>query len=159
MQSAVFRRVLLAADHAGVHTKSHVVSYLEDSKDYFGINAIVDCGPFDPDVRTDYPIYAKFVAESIQDEETCAILFCARGIGMSIAANRFPHIRAALCADPGATFFARSHSDANILVLSSHACHSHTTLEMMLKTFLTTNFSGGRYQQRLSMIDHIRDDV
>lgn len=159
MITSVFRKVLLASDHAGVHTKASVIEYLEQQKEFFELETIIDCGPFNANIRTDYPLYAKFLAQSIKDESTCGILLCARGIGMSIAANRFKHIRAALSADVRAAFFARSHSNSNVLVISADAAHSSETLHEMLKTFFTTQFSGGRYQERLDMIDMITSDT
>ncbi len=158
MLHSVFNKIFLASDHAGVIVKALVVEYLEQNKEYFDIQSIIDCGPFNANIRTDYPLYAKFLAQSVKSDEMCGILLCARGIGMSIAANRFHHIRAALCSDVRASFFARSHSNANVLVISSDAGHSNETLHEMLKTFLSTQFFGGRYQERLDMIDMITTD-
>lgn len=153
LQDSVFKRIVLGSDHAGVEFKSDVVDYLEQNKAYLHLDSIVDCGPFNT-TRTDYPIYAKFVSQLVVSPEICGVLTCARGIGMSIAANRFKHIRAALCCDVGAAFFARSHSNANVLILSSQAGHSREIVHEMLRLFITTKFSGARYQERLNMIDN-----
>jgi|GEM_PF-733401 len=155
MQNSVFNRLLVASDHAGVELKSRVVSYLEANRDFFSLDSIIDYGAFNPVVRVDYPSYAQMVAKSVKDPRTAGILVCARGIGMSIAANRFKHIRAALCYDIRAAFFGRSHSDANVLVLSSEAENSKQTSDAILKTFLVTEFQGGRYQSRLDACNNL----
>lgn len=155
--NTVFNRIFLASDHAGVNVKSIICEYLRNQKDYFNLKSIVDFGPFNTN-RTDYPLYAKFLSKAIKNDEMCGILFCARGVGMSIAANRFSHIRAGLCMDVRTVFFARSHSNTNILVISADAGHSQDTLHEMIKTFLTVNFAAGRYQERLDMISLITSD-
>ena len=157
MQQSLFSKILLAADHAGVYAKVDVVSYLEIQKDRLGFDSIIDFGTFNANVRVDYPVFAHIVAVSIKRDDVCGILTCARGIGMSIAANRFKHIRAALCYDIRSAFFARSHSNANLIVLSSECGNSQETTHEMIKTFLTTEFQGGRYQSRLDMIDSNAD--
>ena len=158
MLHSVFNKILLASDHAGVNVKALVGQYLEENREFFDIQSLIDCGPFNANIRTDYPLYAKFLCQSISSSDTCGILLCARGIGMSIAANRFSHIRAALCSDVHASFFARSHSNANVLIISADAGYSKETIHEMLKTFLSTQFSGGRYQEPLDMIDVITTD-
>lgn len=155
MQHSIFKRLLVSSDHAGVNLKSRVVSYLEANRDFFSLDTIIDYGAFNSDVRVDYPDYAQMAARSIKDSETAGILVCARGIGMSIAANRFKHIRAALCYDIRSAFFARSHSNANILVLSSESENSKETINEIIKTFLMTQFQGGRYQERLSACNNL----
>lgn len=156
MQSK-FNRVFIASDHAGLNVKSIIHEYLSSKKDALELKSIIDFGPFDAD-RTDYPHFAQILCNSIQ-EKMCGILVCARGIGMSIAANRFPHIRAGLCYDVRATFFARSHSNANVLVISADAGNSLETIKEMINTFLSTEFAAGRYQERLDMISNITEQL
>ncbi|MFA6089808.1 MAG: RpiB/LacA/LacB family sugar-phosphate isomerase [Candidatus Woesearchaeota archaeon] len=158
MQSSVFKRILLASDHAGVEYKAYVMSFLEARLDSFGLDSLIDVGAFNPNIRVDYPDYANFLVRSIKDEETAGILVCARGIGMNIAANRYKHIRAALCSDIRSAFFSRSHSNANVLVLASEADHSKETTNEILKNFLITNFQGGRYQTRLEKLNNFSQD-
>lgn len=140
-------KISIASDHHGVLIKSKIKTYL-DSMDY----KIMDLGPSNPDESVDYPDYAKKVCDSIlEDEVNFGILICSTGIGMSIAANRYSFVRAALCVNTIMAERARAHNDANVLVLGTVSLTDAEMLEIV-KIFLTTSFEGGRHIRRLSKI-------
>ncbi|MBN8512194.1 MAG: ribose 5-phosphate isomerase B [Rickettsiales bacterium] len=138
--------IAIATDHAGVRLKNKIKEYLQK----IGIN-ILDLGT-NTEERVDYPDYAnKMVEEIIAKTVSKGILICGTGIGMSIAANRSSDIRAALCFNEFMAERARSHNDANILVLGSKICEDDISLKM-IDLFLHTKFEGGRHTGRLAKI-------
>ncbi len=138
--------IAIATDHAGVRLKNKIKEHLQK----IGIN-VLDLGT-DTEDRVDYPDYAnKMVEEIIEKTVSKGILICGTGIGMSIAANRSSDIRAALCFNEFMAERARSHNDANILVLGSKICEDEVSLKMV-DLFLHTQFEGGRHTGRLAKI-------
>lgn len=138
--------IAIATDHAGVRLKNKIKEYLQK----IGMN-VLDLGT-DTEERVDYPDYAnKMVEEIITKTVSKGILICGTGIGMSIAANRSSDIRAALCFNEFMAERARSHNDANILVLGSKICEDEVSLKMV-GLFLHTKFEGGRHTGRLVKI-------
>lgn len=138
--------IAIASDHTGYLLKSKIIQYLNNCallvKDY-GINN---------NEVVDYPDYAYKVVDGIVEENIKnGILICGTGIGMSIAANRRSDIRAALCLNPYMAEMARSHNDANILVLPSKLISDDQPFEIIDK-FLNTSFEGGRHSVRLSKL-------
>lgn len=99
----------------------------------------------------DYPVFAKRLAIRLKNDDK-GILICGTGIGMSIAANRFRNIRAALCFNEEMASLARQHNDANILVLGARTIFPETAKNCVEK-FLSTDFEGGRHQRRLELIE------
>ncbi|MBM3886547.1 RpiB/LacA/LacB family sugar-phosphate isomerase [Candidatus Dependentiae bacterium] len=142
-------KIFIGADHRGFMLKNKLMQTLIEY-------TWVDCGCFSTD-RTDYPIYAQSVCEGVlQDTENHrGILICGSGIGMSIAANRFKKIYAALCWNEAITASARADDNANVLVLSANEISFETALTL-IPIFLTTPFKAGHYEQRLCMIDKAR---
>ena len=140
--------IALACDHGGFELMSKVKSRL-DSK---GLT-YKDFGTYSAD-SCDYPEFAVRVARSVACGECDrGILICGTGIGMSIAANKIPGIRAALCSDLFTAGMARSHNDANILTLGARATDEALALDIIDK-FLNTSFdSGGRHSRRVDMLD------
>jgi ribose 5-phosphate isomerase B len=135
--------LILGSDHAGFELKERIKRYLEDTKIEYK-----DVGCFSGD-RCDYPDYARLVARSIsKGEYERGVLICGTGIGMSICANRFPRIRAALCRDINDAEMSRRHNNSNILVLGGRKTPQDLAI-IILKTWLGTDFEGGRYQQRI----------
>jgi ribose 5-phosphate isomerase B len=114
---------------------------------------VEDMGVF-TDEAADYPLLAKSVARTVSDK-TCArgILICGSGIGMSIVANKFPGVRAALCHTVDSARKSRLHNDANVLVLGQDV--GQDTAKQMLKVWFETLFEGGRHQIRLDQIQAI----
>ncbi|MFZ0692882.1 MAG: ribose 5-phosphate isomerase B [Alphaproteobacteria bacterium] len=138
--------IAVAADHAGVSMKSELASELVS----LGFD-VLDLGTNGPE-SVDYPDYANALAEAIrQGKVKRGVLVCGSGIGVSIAANRHPGIRAALCHDAVTARLARLHNDANVLVLGAQT----TGLEVAkdcLRIFLNTAFEGGRHARRVAKL-------
>jgi ribose 5-phosphate isomerase B len=134
--------IYIASDHAGVELKLNLIHHIQATG-----RAITDEGPFALD-SVDYPDFAAIVAKKIEaDPTTYGILICGTGIGMSIAANRYAHVRAALCQSEAQTELARKHNNANVLCLGSRII-SLETARRCVDTFLTTAFDGGRHTVR-----------
>lgn len=137
--------IAIASDHAGVALKSTL------SEDIRALGfAVNDLGP-NGTTSVDYPDYAHRLCEWIKAHDSKGILICGSGIGMSIAANRHAHIRAALCHDGLSASLTRRHNDANVLCLGARLIGVDTARDT-LKQFLTTDFEGGRHQQRLDKL-------
>ena len=151
-------KIFLGADHAGFCLKNVLRDYLCQSA-----YEVVDCGTYSPD-SCDYPLFATKVTESIAcaidecgDEKNTAdhvrgILICGTGVGMSIAANRYSCIRAALCYNEDMVRLARQHNNANIAVFGGRMM-SVEDMEKRLDIFLNTGFEGGRHLRRIEKID------
>ena len=135
--------IILASDHAGLALKATLTKALEKE----GI-AVHDLGTYS-ESSVDYPDFAKQLADSIRTGVSDrGILICGSGIGMSMAANRYPYIRAALCHNVETASLARQHNNANVLVLGARIISEATALACM-EAFLHTNFEGGRHQARI----------
>jgi len=142
-------KIAVGSDHGGVDLKEEIINFLKsenyDVKD-FGTNSKESC---------DYPDYALPVAEAIVAKEfDFGILICGTGIGISIAANKVPGIRAALCSDTFSAHATREHNDANILTLGARVVGPGLALDIV-KTFLSTKFEGDRHQRRIDKITAI----
>lgn len=140
--------IALGCDHGGYELKQAIIRYLEEKhieyKD-FGCTSTES---------VDYPIYAKKVANAIQSGE-CekGILLCGTGIGISIAANKYKGIRAALCCDCFSAEATRLHNDANVLALGGRVTGPGLAVKIA-DTFLNTPFSGGeRHARRIAMME------
>jgi len=99
----------------------------------------------------DYPVFAKKLCNQMKESDK-GILICGTGIGMSIAANRFKNIRAALCFNEKMATLSRQHNDANVLVLGARIISAETARNCVEK-FLSTDFEGGRHRRRMEMIN------
>ncbi|MGB9731928.1 MULTISPECIES: ribose 5-phosphate isomerase B [Calditerrivibrio] len=140
-------RISLAADHGGFELKNSIFSYLK-SKHY----DVIDLGTFSSE-SVDYPDFALKAVESIlMKEADRSIIMCGSGIGISITANRFPGIRAALCWDPYTAKLSRLHNDANILAMGGRLIGVELAKEIV-DTWLSTDFEGGRHERRIAKID------
>ena len=140
-------KIAIGADHGGFELKQEVVAFLRTVKDV----EVSDLGTTSKE-SVDYPDFGKKVAEAVTNGTADrGILICGTGIGMSITANRFPKVRAALCHDHFTAQMSRLHNDANILVLGERVIGKGVALEIV-KTWLETEFEGGRHQLRLSKI-------
>lgn len=141
--------IALAADHAGVELKELLSAEVRD----MGFD-ILDLGTNSPE-SVDYPDYAAKMADCLSENKAnFGILICGSGIGISIAANRFKHIRAALCAEAISAHFARAHNDANVLVLGARFVGTEIA-KACVQTFLTTDFDGGRHETRVTKLNKI----
>jgi glycine hydroxymethyltransferase len=136
-------RIAIAADHGGVDLKAEILAHLTKSG-----YAATDFGT-DSASSVDYPDYANVVCrEIIEGRADFGILVCKSGIGMSIAANRFPQIRAALVEDVETAKITREHNDSNVLCLSANSTDA-ATARKIVDAYLSTRFEGGRHQRRL----------
>ncbi len=143
------RRIIIGCDHAAYRLKETLKTAMETQ----GI-AVTDVGTHS-ETSMDYPDTGKTVAEKISSGEyEQGILICGTGIGMSMVANKYPHVRAALCNDLFSAAMGRRHNNANILVMGGRVIGDILALEI-LNTWLETPFEGGRHQRRLDMFDSI----
>ncbi len=137
----------LASDHAGLPLKLALKAALEAEG-----HAVTDLGTHGPDF-VDYPDYAARVCAAIAaGQSPFGILVCGTGIGMAIAANRHPGIRAAVLHDSTEARLTRAHNNANIACFGARTIGVETALDA-LRTFLATPFEGGRHQRRVDKLD------
>jgi ribose 5-phosphate isomerase B len=135
--------IAIASDHAGIDAKAALKTMLTE-RGY----EVLDLGPSIPG-SVDYPDFADALTTAIGDGEAVwGVLICGTGIGMSIAANRKPFIRAALCHGVTDARLTRQHNDANVLVVGALTLGIETAKDC-LETFLNTEFEGGRHQRRV----------
>ncbi|MBD3231423.1 ribose 5-phosphate isomerase B [Candidatus Dependentiae bacterium] len=137
--------ITIGSDHRGYELKSAIIKKFEDIE-------WIDVGTTSKD-RVDYPIFAKKVCENILNTKIkLGILICGSGVGISMAANRFNKIYAALCWNKDVAKVARSDDKANVLVLPADFISIEEAFAI-IKTWLYTEFQGGRYRKRLEQID------
>ena len=139
-------KISIGSDHAAFLVKEKLISYLENK----GLE-IQDLGTNSED-SVDYPIFGQKVSQSILNGNSDrGIVICGTGIGISMAANRFPHIRAALCTSVEMASKSRKHNDANVLALGGRILEDKLALEIV-KEFLQTDFEAGRHSLRVDKI-------
>jgi len=138
--------VAIASDHAGVDLKKVL------GADLAGMGfRVLDLGT-EGTASVDYPDFGKAVAEAITSKKAKAgVAICGTGIGISIAANRVPGVRAGLAHDAFTAAMAREHNDANVLALGARVMSTETARNA-LKTFFTTSFGGGRHAGRVAKL-------
>lgn len=136
----------MASDHGGLALKDELKGALEDKVE------ISDLGTHTGD-SVDYPDFAHALCERVLAEDgAMGLLICGTGIGMSLAANRHPGIRAALCTDPYMSRMSREHNDANVLCLGGRVVGPALALEIA-KAFLAGEYEGGRHARRVAKIE------
>ena len=142
----------LACDHGGFELKEELNAFLKS----LGVEPI-DMGTFNEDA-VDYPDFGVLVAEKVsRGELEKGILICGTGIGMSIVANKFPRIRAALANDLYSSRCSREHNDANILIIGGRIVGKELAKEIV-KVWLETPFAGGRHRRRLEKIEALEKE-
>jgi len=157
-------KIVIASDHAGFYLKEKIKEFLQKEN-----HDVIDVGCFSAE-SVDYPEFgAKAIEKILNKEAEYGILICGTGIGMSIVANRFPGIRAALCHEPFSAKMSRLHAlchepfsakmsrlhnNANVLVLGGRIIGEGIALEIV-KTFFETPFEGGRHERRINLIEDI----
>lgn len=145
--------IVVGSDHGGYELKEAVKKLLQSR----GI-AVEDAGT-DNGNSVDYPDFGERVARKVSSGEAeKGILACGTGIGMSIVANKFPGVRAALAADAFMAKMAKEHNNANILVLGGRVLNEELAREMVA-TWLDTQFEGGRHQGRLDKISALEKEL
>jgi ribose 5-phosphate isomerase B len=139
--------IAVASDHAGLTMKTDICRVLQE----LGL-AVEDLGPTET-ASVDYPDYAHLLAKAVSDGRVeRGVLICGTGIGMSMAANRHPRVRAALCHDAFTAEMARRHNDANILCMGARVVGGGVA-EQMARVFVDTPFDGDRHQRRVAKIE------
>lgn len=142
--------IVIGSDHGGLELKNHIKGHLLER----GIS-VKDFGVFTED-SVDYPDCAKPVCEAVLagGGEVKGILCCGTGIGISIAANKFDGIRAALCSDVFSAKMAKEHNDANVICLGGRVTGRELAF-MIVDTWLDAEFAGGRHAERIAKIHEI----
>lgn len=141
------KKIFIAADHAGYELKEKLKRALTQNPQY----SVVDFGTQNTD-SVDYPDYADLVCRSIETEpEAYGVLICGSGQGMSIRANKYSYIRAALVYSEETAKLSREHNNANVICLGSRLC-TFDQADLWLNIFLETNFAGGRHQARVAKL-------
>jgi ribose 5-phosphate isomerase B len=142
---SLLNNIFIASDHAGFELKSHMLRFK---------NEMTDLGPYHNE-SVDYPDFSEKLCRMLKEQyNAVGVLICGSGIGMSIAANRHPHIRAALCYTQETARLARAHNNANVLVLGAKFVTQAQSLEL-LNIFLTTPFDGGRHAMRVEKLGRV----
>lgn len=143
----------IASDHAGFEMKERLRSALAD----MGFT-VQDIGSHSA-ASTDYADYAHPLAQEVSEGEVKrGVLLCGTGLGMSYVANRYPNVRAAVAWTPEIAALARKHNDANVLVVPARFVSEEDAISI-LKTWLETDFEGGRHQRRIEKIEKDDDAV
>jgi ribose 5-phosphate isomerase B len=140
------KSIIIASDHAGFLMKEKVKIFLNKSK----IKSI-DLGTFSEE-RVDYPDYAKKLALLVKKKTAFGILICGSGIGVSIAANRFKKVRAAVCYNKISASLARKHNNANVLCLGARLINFNN-VKKIINIFISTKFESGRHTARVKKLD------
>ena len=143
-------KIAIACDHGGYLLKQEILIWMEENDIDFD-----DFGGFSTE-RVDYPVFAEKAARAVADGE-CekGIVICTTGIGVSIAANKVPGIRCALCTDSLQAEMTRRHNDANMIALGAGITGGNLA-KRMVDIFLHTEFEGGRHARRVAQLDAIR---
>lgn len=143
--------IAVGCDHAGVEMKKAVIDTLTSMG--FKVKDMGTDGE-----PCDYPVVAEAVCELVQSGEcNKGVLICGTGIGMSITANKFKGIRAALCADGFSAKYTRLHNDANIICMGARTIGIGLACELV-EIFMSTGFEGGRHQRRIDLIADIENN-
>ncbi|MDD2554854.1 MAG: ribose 5-phosphate isomerase B [Syntrophaceticus sp.] len=143
--------IAIGCDHAGLNLKKSIIEHFQDKGAIF-----TDFG-VETAQSVDYPDIALVVAESVAGgESSYGILVCGTGIGMVMAANKVPGIRAALCHDTFTARAAREHNDANVLTLGERVTGPGLACEIV-ETWLDASFQGGRHEKRIAKIKAIEE--
>jgi len=140
------KKIFIASDHAGFELKSFLVQQLKNKF------SVVDLGAESTE-SVDYPVYAQSLTKSVlEDQNSVGVLMCGSGIGMSISANRFKGIRAALVWNEEVAKLSRQHNNSNVLVLPARFMSKEEALKIIL-SWLQTEFEGGRHEKRILKIE------
>ena len=147
-------KLAIGCDHGGFELKEEILKFLKTIANI----QVSDFGPAGKE-SVDYPDFGRKVSEAVSKGSVDrGILVCGTGIGMSIVANRYPNVRAALCHDHFTAQVSREHNDANVLCMGERVIGKGVALEIV-KTWLDTEFAGGRHQKRLDKIQDIEKSI
>jgi ribose 5-phosphate isomerase B len=142
--------IAVACDHAGHSLKTVIVKLLRELQ-----VTVTDLGCASGEESVHYPLYGKRVVDALLSRpQSRGILICGTGLGMSMVANRFPGIRAALCHDIFTAMMSRRHNNSNLLVLGGRVIGPDLAKEIV-RSWLNTPFDGGRHQERLDLLEQL----
>ena len=141
------KKIYIGSDHAAFSIKEKIKEWFKDIQfEDVGTKSTESCN---------YPEYAIAVAKKVQSQDNAkGILICGSGVGMSIVANRFKKVRAALCRSIQDAQLSRAHNNANILCLGARV-NSEQEIKEIITTWLASNYEGGRHQQRIDLFDQL----
>ncbi|MZP30759.1 ribose 5-phosphate isomerase B [Heliobacterium undosum] len=145
-------KIAIGSDHGGFRLKEEIRGFLAEEMELAGVKPeVIDMGTFSED-SVDYPEFGVKVAKAVVDREAdFGIVVCGTGIGISIAANKVPGIRAALCGDTFSARMAREHNDANVLALGARVTGPGLARDIVA-AFFSSAFAGGRHARRVDML-------
>lgn len=142
-------KISIGCDHGGYALKEHIKAYLEEKG-----HELLDCGTYSTE-SCDYPDFGRAAAQAVADGK-CerGIVICTTGIGISIAANKVKGVRCALCTETWTAEMTRRHNNSNVLAMGAGVVGPNLAKEIV-KTFLATDFEGGRHQRRVDKMMEI----
>jgi ribose 5-phosphate isomerase B len=144
-------KVYIGADHAGFEMKGKMIEILRNKV----ATPIIDIGCHSTEAL-DYPDIVKEAVSYLKEDDVFGVLICGTGIGMSIAANRYPWIRAALCHNMLCAERAKQHNNANVLIFGSLFVNPEDGADMVIR-FLSSAFEGGRHARRIAKLDIVNE--
>ncbi len=144
--------IAIGCDHGGYKLKEEIKKYIEEIDLKY-----MDFGTYSEE-RTDYPIYAKKVAEAVSNGECdIGILVCRSGHGMAVVANKFKNVRAANFTSEEEARFAKADDNINVVTIGADYVETNEAIRI-IRTWIATEFKGGRYQERIEMINEIEKE-
>jgi len=146
-------KIGIANDHAAVELKNQIKEHIEKTYGYEVVNFGTDSSE-----SVDYPIYGEKVARAVASGECdLGIAICGTGLGISLAANKVKGIRCCVCSEPYTAKMSRAHNNCNMLAFGARVVGLDLA-KMIVDTWLTTEFEGGRHQRRVDLITKIEED-
>ena len=144
-------KIAIGNDHSALELKAIIIKHLEDKG-----HEVIDFGTYTAE-SCDYPIYGEKVAVAIKEKQAeLGVLICGTGIGISLAANKVPGIRAAVCSEPYSAKMTRAHNNANIIAFGARVV-GQDVAKMIVDAFVDTPFEGERHQRRVDMLTAIEE--
>ena len=141
-------KISITSDHAGVELKEELVEFIESMG-----HSVKDLGPFNTD-SIDYPDYAQKMCKTVVDKESdLGIAICGTGVGMSMACNKVPGIRASLCSESYSAKLTRQHNNSNVLCLGARVIGVELAKDIV-NEYLKAEFEGGRNQRRIDKLEN-----
>lgn len=145
-------KIAIGNDHAAVELKNNIKAYIEEKYGYEVINFGTDTSE-----SVDYPIYGEKVARAVANKEAdLGIVICGTGLGISLAANKVKGIRCCTCSEPYTAKMSRAHNNCNMLAFGARVVGLDLA-KMIVDSFLTSEFEGGRHQRRVDLITEIEN--
>lgn len=144
-------KIALGNDHVAYEMKKEIIKHLEEKG-----HTVINVGTDSPE-RADYPIYGEKAAQLVaRGEADCGILICGTGVGISLAANKVPGIRAVVCSEPYSAKLSKQHNNTNILAFGARVIGVELA-KMIVDEWLNASYEGGRHQTRVEMIREIEE--